>query len=152
MNTEPLDLFARKIQLSLPERVLTFGRVEKSFVRRIAPAQDCEVSWSDFPKARGFRCVTTNGFSFAIVAHNTTSRHGCDAVLKVSDVSSQQAVVSELRVGGGKWILPRPAKPKEIDPSDVVRQIEDSRASWLDALESDSKVRTSSNTGEFAGQ
>ncbi len=40
----------------------------------------------------------------------------------------------ELNAGRGKWILPKPGKPASISISEVAQQIDETRASWLDAF------------------
>lgn len=136
MDTDSYDLFASKAVFNLPERVGVFGRVEGNIVKRLtAPAQSIEVTCMELPKGRGFRCATADGFTFAVVASATTSLHGCDAVLKVTDTSSVTAIEKELEARHGKWILPKAQKPSSLQSADALKIVEDTRDSWLDAFE-----------------
>ncbi len=135
MPIDSLDLFAKKIMLVLPQRLSLFGRVENNLLTKIAsPAQNVEVSCSELPNGKGFKCQTADGFTFAIVDRNTTSLHGCDAVLKVDDATTLEAVEAELAKRNGKWLLPKPLKPTDLPRDDATRIFETVRSSWLDAL------------------
>ncbi len=132
---DSLGLFAEKVTLKLPERISTFGRLEGNLLKRLAaPAQISEVASSDLPAGSGFRCTAKNGFTFAILDRETSSLKDFDAVLKVSSTSSLADCAAELEAGGGKWILPKARKPTSLQPSEIAKQIEDVRASWLDAF------------------
>jgi len=136
VTSQTYELFTSTATLRLPERIALFGRVEGNLLKRlIAPAGLVEVRCTELPKSKGFKCSTSNGFTFAVVAQDTTSLHGSDAVLKVEDVSSLDAVEKSLAARHGKWLLPRVQKPDALTADELAAQTNEVRASWLDALE-----------------
>lgn len=126
---------AAKTELNLPARRLLLGRVENNVVTRLAePKRRLSVDVCELPKKKGFSC-TSGELRFAIVDRSTNSLMDHQAVLRVADASSIQAVRDELEQGGGRWILPKTVKPDARDPVIVKAEDESVLSSWTDAFD-----------------
>lgn len=136
MLSDSHNLFSERAQLRLPERTGTFGKLDGNLLKTIiSPEQIVDVSCEPLPKGGGFSCQCADGFRFAVVPRDTTSLHRCDAVLKVADASSMQAITIELEAGRGKWILPRPKRPSTAAPGEQICNLRTTTSSWIDAFQ-----------------
>ena len=119
------DLFTIQMSLNLPERVAVFGRVSNNVVRRLAsPRRTLSASVTEISskRARFYRCECTDGQSFAIIDRDTAATLDCDAVLRIADISSLEAIQRELSAGRGKWIYPRPRKPGSVPADEASKE------------------------------
>lgn len=112
------DLFAVGVLLKLPERVAVSGRIGGNLVYRLEHPAMQKVVTLTTKVARGknyWKAMTDTGDTFAIVDYDTTSLLGTNAVLKVGDISSSEAIATGLSKGNGEWIRPKPRKPGDGD-------------------------------------
>ena len=136
-NPKVHDLFSVKASLLLPEQVSVFGRLEGNLLWRIAaPEKLVAVTVSEIvtPRGRHLKCSTADGFTFAIVDRQTTSLHGCAAVLLVPDASTIDIVADQLKARSGRWILPKTSRPGSADRSATEHQTDLIARSWKDQL------------------
>lgn len=132
------DLFSVKVVVKLPERVAVFGRLAGNLVKRVGePERIFEVSASEHTSIHGrsIRCTSADGFRFAIVDRDTSSLHGCSAVLRVEDISSIEVVRDQLDAGGGRWLLPKPRKPGTGSMASVAEATDMLAAGWKGQLQ-----------------
>ncbi|TGT44425.1 DEAD/DEAH box helicase family protein [Mesorhizobium sp. M8A.F.Ca.ET.165.01.1.1] len=128
------DLFAIKCVCKVPERLAVFGHIGGNRILQVAhQARQDVVTLHQGQAIRGrtfWRAVSPELGSIAVVDYDTVSLLGCDAVLKIPDISSSATVTQALEAGTGVWIGPKPRKPGQ-GPSerDAVT------ASWKDRFD-----------------
>jgi superfamily II DNA or RNA helicase len=127
------DLFTKKMNARIPERVSISGRLHGNYVRQISWPEHIagfDVVDLNSTRVKGFRAQLPNGFTFAIVDKRTTSALGCDAVLLVHDASSPEVIERDLAEGRGKWIYPSVYRPSQLTLPQISSLHEAVRASW----------------------
>jgi hypothetical protein len=131
------NLFTVETTLDLPERIAVEGRLGGNSIKRLAaPAQRAKIQVTEEAHRGGkfFRCDGEAGFSFAIVDRATQSMHGCDAVLRVGNISSIDRVNTELTAGRGQWLLPRSRRPGTVTRASAESETAAIPRSWRNAF------------------
>lgn len=131
------DLFAQKVVLDLPRQIgWTASRVANPIHCLRRPTQRVSASILDFEHKgiRGFKAVTQDGQSIAIVAEATTSTLGCDSILHVPAASTLEAISEGLAAKKGKWLFPKLRRASEDALTDARRVPEDIVKTWRNQL------------------
>ncbi|KYK43858.1 hypothetical protein A1D31_37750 [Bradyrhizobium liaoningense] len=123
------DLFAVHLRLRLPARIAILGSVAGNQITGLAhDSHEIELHFIE-ANARGrryWKATANNGRTFAIVDFDTTSQLDCDAVLKVSDISTPEAISCCIKDKQSKWVYPKPTKPAP--------KLAEATANWKDKL------------------
>lgn len=104
------DLFAQKIELDLPRQIgWSASRLANPIFCLLSPAKRLPASLLEFEQkgVRGFKAVTLDGVSIAIVAGRTSSTFGCDRVLQVPAAGTLLDIAESLAVKKGQWLHPK---------------------------------------------
>lgn len=104
------DLFAQKVELDLPRHIgWSASRLGNPIYCLRCPPQRLPASVLEFEHkgVRGFKAITHDGHSIAIVAEKTSSALGCDSVLFVPAASTLPAIMEGLAGKKGQWLYPK---------------------------------------------
>jgi superfamily II DNA or RNA helicase len=125
------DLFAQKVVLDLPGQIgWSASRLANPIYCLRRPTQRLSASVLEFEHKgiRGFKAVTQDGHSIAIVAEATTSTLGCDSVLHVPAAITLQEISDGLAAKKGRWLFPKPRRASEdaltdarLAPDEIVK-------------------------------
>jgi hypothetical protein len=131
------DLFAHRIDLDLPRHIgWSASRLGNPVCCLSRPPQRLPASVLEFEHKgiRGFRAVTPDGHSIAIVAERTSSTLGCDSVLLVPGARSLPAVAGVLAEKKGQWLYPKTRRAGDDALADASRLPEAIAESWRNRM------------------
>lgn len=104
------DLFAQQVELDLPRQIgWSASRLANPIYCLNSPARRLHASVLEFEHkgVRGFKAVTHDGHSIAIVAEKTSSGLSCDSVLQVPASGTLQEIAEGLAGKKGQWLHPK---------------------------------------------
>lgn len=128
--SDPVD---GRVRLRLPERFAIRGRIFGAEIAQLSHATvttEVEIAALAHGKFQGFRGVDQNGTSIAIIDRDTTSSVRCDAVLRVPDASTCEAVQESLRTGTASWIYPKARRPHSQSREELAQRAAEIRSTW----------------------
>ena len=98
------DLFAQKVVLDLPSQI---GWSASRLANYLLPTPSNAAAVYEHKGIRGFKAVTQDGHSIAVVAERTSSALGCDNVLHLPAANTLQEITEGLAAKRGTWLFPR---------------------------------------------
>jgi superfamily II DNA or RNA helicase len=131
------DLFAQKVVLDLPRQIgWSASRLANPIYCLRWPTQWLPARILDFAHKgiRGFKAVTQNGHSIAIIAEATTSTLGCDSVLHVPAANTLEAISEGLAARKARWLFPKPRRASEDTLADARLAPEEIVKTWRNQL------------------
>jgi type III restriction/modification enzyme restriction subunit len=131
------DLFAQKVELDLPRHIgWSASRLGNPVhcLRRQAQRLPASVLEFEHKGVRGFKAVTPDGHTIAIVAEKTSSALGCDSVLHVPTASTLSAIAEGLAVKKGQWLHPKVRRATDDALADASRLPEEIVKTWRNQI------------------
>jgi len=131
------DLFAKKVVLDLPSQIdWSASRLANPIYGLRRPTQRVTASVLEFDHkgVRGFKAVTQDGHSIAIVAERTSSALGCDSVLHVPAANTLQEISEGLAAKRGRWLFPRLRRASDDALADAKLVTEEIVTTWRNQI------------------